>query len=893
MFVIKNFDFTLSRYHCILKTWFLIWLEIRMKLERKSYHDQTKSNHVVRFGGGVAHPDTGGVNYAAELPSTDSTIASGNYETSGYISANKHTLTGEGNDTVVTITNGKDNNINKLTGPAVLRTDNGKADLTIKNLGTLNIVSNTNASVEDAISAWNGGDITIQDVDTINIGTENEAFQGKANVDDVQGINTNKARVTLDVGDLNINVYGKKDDGTAIGTAIMAQKNGSGDSAYSVDVYAKRNIFLKSNSYAVTVGALESSAGNSVASLVADKKVQITSTESTAISVYKQPWDSSKPALGDARLIIKGTQGVSVSGQRYALNAADFTADDGNVGFDIESDEGNVNLTAKTQNAISMGSNMSKAVDGMIKGKNVSLKTDDAKMYSARVIGTKTTLTVRADNQIDLNHGFRVIKGASLNFDSRQNGNKATVTLNDKDNVSSTVDSGTVTFGKDTVTYIDGTQRDKDEGHGALIDVKNGGKVEAGDATLYVDNAKKGELYKVLSDGNGSTFWDKTLIKTNNVFLKAQVKDNKDVVILDKTNTAGEIFGDPTVIPNDVFEAGKDDDLTSDNPLRDFVNTVAQNDSTTKGEKVAAINSAASIAELGGAAHGTYAAGGLFADAIARHDLSEDKNVWAYGFHNKENVDGLGLAGTSANYDGQLNGVVAGVDLYQKDGKAAGIAFAYGDGNFSGSNGVAYTKNDATYKGIALYGRADRGNYKLSGDIFYLSGDNDITQKNNGTTITAKPDTEAWSAGVKAAKGYAAGETGTLTAYAGARYLRLSTDSYTSSLGLHYDGEDQNLFLLPVGVDYSAAIDHGAWKVRPYVGVGYVWTLGDRSADQTVSYGAAADTITFNTADAGSFVVKAGVTTDSDTASYGIGYTWQKGSSTSNNTWTVSASYKF
>lgn len=36
-----------------------------------------------------------------------------------------------------------------------------------------------------------------------------------------------------------------------------------------------------------------------------------------------------------------------------------------------------------------------------------------------------------------------------------------------------------------------------------------------------------------------------------------------------------------------------------------------------------------------------------------------------------------------------------------------------------------------------------------------------------------------------------------------------------------------------------------------------------------------------------------GVTTDCDDMSYGIGYSWQKGGSVSNNAWTVSASYHF
>ena len=148
------------------------------------------------------------------------------------------------------------------------------------------------------------------------------------------------------------------------------------------------------------------------------------------------------------------------------------------------------------------------------------------------------------------------------------------------------------------------------------------------------------------------------------------------------------------------------------------------------------------------------------------------------------------------------------------------------------------------------------------------------------------------SVGVKALRDYEVG-SGTVTPYIGARYLRLTTDQYTSSLGIHYDSETQNLFLLPVGVDYSADIDHGSWKLRPYIGAGYIWTMGDRNGDQTISYGNAADTIAFDTADSGSFLAKAGITADWNTFSFGIGYAYQKSDNVKNNVWMANASFKF
>lgn len=303
-----------------------------------------------------------------------------------------------------------------------------------------------------------------------------------------------------------------------------------------------------------------------------------------------------------------------------------------------------------------------------------------------------------------------------------------------------------------------------------------------------------------------------------------------------------------------------------------------------------ALDSAGGLSGLANVAHGTYTMNGLFSDAVSGHLMNrQDQDVWAYGFHSKENVNGFSFGG---DYDAQYNGVTAGVDLYKNGGTTAGVALTYGDSNVSGSNGFATTKSDSDYYGASIYGRFDRGSYALLGDISYMKGDHDITQWNKNT-ITASQDSDSISVGVKALKDYAAGENGTLTPYVGLRYLRLSTDDFTASNGLHYVGDDQDLVIVPVGVNYTASISHGKWSVRPYAGIGYVWTAGDRSADQTVMLGGKAGSFSYDTADSSSFIARVGVTTDCDDMSYGIGYSWQKGDSVSNNAWTVSASYHF
>lgn len=404
-----------------------------------------------------------------------------------------------------------------------------------------------------------------------------------------------------------------------------------------------------------------------------------------------------------------------------------------------------------------------------------------------------------------------------------------------------------------------------------------------GNASIMVDGLKTNEKITVnLSNNADLTEALQDYFRTDNLLQNVTfVGDTMTVGTVDKAEAA-ELLGGSAL--TNVALAATEKNL-------DGVTALITNNASDTDAVKAALNSAAGLSGLANVAHGTYTMNGLFSDAVSGHLMNrQDQDVWAYGFHSKENVNGLSFGG---DYDAQYNGVTAGVDLYKNGGTTAGVALTYGDSNVSGSNGLATTRSDADYYGASIYGRFDRGSYALLGDISYMKGDHDVTQQNSNTTITASPDSDSISVGVKALKDYAAGENGTLTPYVGLRYLRLSTDDFTNSLGLRYEGDDQDLVIVPVGVNYTASISHGKWSVRPYAGIGYVWTAGARSADQTVMLGGKADSFSYDTADSSSFIARVGVTTDCDDMSYGIGYSWQKGDSVSNNAWTVSASYHF
>lgn len=502
-------------------------------------------------------------------------------------------------------------------------------------------------------------------------------------------------------------------------------------------------------------------------------------------------------------------------------------------------------------------------------GKNVSAISRDG---SAVVLQKNAKLKVEStqeNGKIVLAGGNGVaadVSGENTTF-TIGNGTAGTVELSGQIKAA---DSAAVTISSNTTTIADASVL-----KGApLVEVKNGGSFKVADgAKLQVRGAYTGRSLYSTDVNNHVTFWtaDNTSFANPLQYLGENGVVEAGITEGNKTKLAGYL-----ALPVALS-------ATIDNN-RDTMSLIENGADS--------YNAAVGIGQAGGIQHGTYAVTNLVADALTNHEDTAEKDVWAKGFHSTEDIDGLGFEGGALDLSTQYNGAVAGIDLVQKDDASAGVAFSYADGNVSGVNGGVYTKNDAEYLGISFYGKKDFGAYRLAADLSYLSGSHDLTQYNNGTTVTAKPDTEAWTLGVKAMKDYDLG-SGTLTPYVGARYLRLTTDSYTSSLGLSYDSENQNLFLLPVGADYTLNLKRGDWTVAPYVGLGYIWTVGDRSADQTVSYGTTAGSFAYDVTDAGSFLAKAGISAAKGDYAFSLGYAYQKGSTVDSDTWTAAASYRF
>lgn len=455
--------------------------------------------------------------------------------------------------------------------------------------------------------------------------------------------------------------------------------------------------------------------------------------------------------------------------------------------------------------------------------------------------------------------------------------------------------AGTFTAAANSVVMVDG--QDITGNNAAITGVTEANVTIDKDSKLYIDGAKKNETYHVI-DGVNNTGWKDANIISNNALLVFEGKNtNSKFDVTASYDKVNNVYGEGAVVIDSVVDKTLADKNAGDKAF-DFFNAAANaNNNATKAAQIAAFNSAANMGELAGVNHGTYSMSNAMTDAVAHH-LSlathgePDKDIWAHYIHNKEDIDGMDFGGVDGSYEAQYNGIVVGSDLYKNGKTTAGIALSYADGNINGSNIASSTKNDAEYYGASLYGRIDNGDSAILGDISYMHSDNDITQNNSGHEITASADADAFSIGIRAEQAYKAG-AGKFVPYAGIRYMHLGAGDYSNSFGMEYNADDQNLWLLPVGVTYSAEVQSGDWTVKPIAEVGYVWTMGDRDTDQTVSLNGASDTFGFETADSGSFIGRLGIEAEKADVTYGLSYEYQKGDTVKANKWMANLTWSF
>ena len=592
------------------------------------------------------------------------------------------------------------------------------------------------------------------------------------------------------------------------------------------------------------------------------------------------------------------------AGEKLALNV---TADNLNMNGDInigslETTGSNFNRDTEVNITVTENANINGDIN--VYG-NDSDSTDDDSVLNVdfqnnavldgeiNVKGKLGTVNLGGNADMTSSRGsYNVTDGGNVNFtggtwavnkwtgdDGNINvGENATLNINNTITVAYAVINGDIVLDTDKVT-------------GAAITANNSATLSSS-SNIILANVETGDVLTTkLFAGTASEVSDLnsqavSQMKTDN--LMQNVSTNADGNLVVGVADASEVL--PDVAIGGIVTA-----LTANNVHTDFFDDVLKSGDAAKA--TTALNSAANMGELAGVNHGTYSMSNAMTDAVAHH-LSlathgeQDKDIWAHYIHNKEDIDGMDFGGVDGSYEAQYNGIVVGSDLYKNGKTTAGIALSYADGNINGSNIASSTKNDAEYYGASLYGRIDNGDSAILGDISYMHSDNDITQNNSGHEITASADADAFSIGIRAEQAYKAG-AGKFVPYAGIRYMHLGAGDYSNSLGMEYNADDQNLWLLPVGVTYSAEVQSGDWTVKPIAEVGYVWTMGDRDTDQTVSLNGASDTFGFETADSGSFIGRLGIEAEKADVTYGLSYEYQKGDTVKANKWMANLTFSF
>ena len=656
-----------------------------------------------------------------------------------------------------------------------------------------------------------------------------------------------------------------------------------------------------------TVALLQANEGSTI-NLYADTAILDGSHDKIGGVIGSGGYGTVNVVAGDLTISgnICGTYGARTDdGETLSLNVtADNLNMNGNINIgSLETDNSNFNRDTEVNITVTENANITGDIN--IYGNDVDSKGDDSVLNvdfqnnavlsgAINVEGSLGTVNLGGNADMTSSSGiYNVTEGGNVNFtggtwavnewsgtDGNINvGENATLNINKTITVANAVIDGDVVIDTDKVTET-----------GAAITATNSATLNE-NANVILTNVEAGETITTSLFG-GTAATDElnkqavSQMKTDNLMQNVTTDQNGNIVIG---------VADASEVLPDVVLGGIVTGLTANNIHNDFFDDVLKSGDTDKA--TAAINSVANMGELAGVNHGTYSMSNQMTDAVADH-LSiathgeQDNDIWAHYIHNKEDIDGMDFGGVDGSYEAQYNGIVVGSDLYKNGKTTAGIALSYADGNINGSNIASSTKNEAEYYGASLYGRIDNGNSAILGDISYMHSDNDIIQNNSGHEITASADADAFSIGIRAEQAYEAG-AGKFVPYAGIRYMHLGAGDYSNSLGMEYNADDQNLWLLPVGVTYSAEVQSGDWTVKPIAEVGYVWTMGDRDTDQTVSLNGASDTFGFETADSGSFIGRLGIEAEKADVTYGLSYEYQKGDTVKANKWMVNLTYSF
>lgn len=538
-----------------------------------------------------------------------------------------------------------------------------------------------------------------------------------------------------------------------------------------------------------------------------------------------------------------------------------------------------------------------------------NLTVEETDLLNDAETATPGSLTITGTTTLSNGKTLTVDQGVDTNF-------AGTVNVND---TASIAVNGSATFASGSKLYADSTEPAVTVSGGANLTFASGSSVyttaseNAGtdgkyavntvakaegtgsiavedNASLFVQNLDKDKTYS-LADVITGTGTGETTGWTGKVYGKNKLQTIDKTTGEVKNQSVSEAYKGAGILAAGVYDAAILASTDKATAASDFIENVTTNRGEEKADdaRIAnALNSHTGMTGLAGAGYGTYRFTTAFTDAAANH---EEGDLWASYLHDKSSVDGLSVGSLSADYDLTFDGAIVGSDFYRKGNTTIGAAFAYADGDISTKSGVS-TENDVDYYGGMIYGSVKgAAGMTYRAEIGYNRSSNDITQTNTGTVITGSVDADAFHVGVSAEKEILS-SAGTWTPFVGLQYIDLSMDDYSDSLGFRHEGDSAGIWNMPLGVNYKYEMERGGWTYAPAVTVGYRFTFGDDSLNETLRYNGTGSTFGTEIAE-DSFFTRIGLTAKKDNLGFGVHYGYERGSNTEANQWGIDCSFYF
>lgn len=596
--------------------------------------------------------------------------------------------------------------------------------------------------------------------------------------------------------------------------------------------------------------------------------------------------------------------GGTVEGSIYAGGAVNGTTPTLTGSYDASGTASTVNTAVVNLNGT--------AVTGEISGQGYQLTTEYGTEgnYNPYYDGNSVTYTKK---------GYESVTKSILNV-------SGTNTLTPLDNADGKYTSSSKIHDFDAVNFKVGSETVVDKSFTttgpALI---SGGKVTVEDgASLNIDGLDKtsGNTYQIAANTDDtSTFWDDSDLiydRMSGVYAKTEATNGEDgdsdtsfsvkyeAVTDANANEAADSMTDALGVKDlrGMFREGMSDkwsklDKTSGagkylNDWQMAENKTPYQKGMLFGEDAAVTGNTVSIAR---AMADNVTQRLSFTDDYVQEQgwANQDGGVWAKYMHRKYETDGMSSSVGGIHSSTDYDGVLVGMDLAKSGKFQSGVAIHYGSGEGDG----LISHNDYDAWGITLYGslKDEEAGTNLMADIGWMTSDNDIDGTVAGRRMSANRDVDAWTIGIRGEKEFVSGKN-QIVPYAGLRYMSVNPGSYTTyydgQAAFHNDAENQDLWLLPIGVSFrNETVTNSGWRITPKLDLSYIWAFGDTDTDMTVNASGYTGSLYYDVMDDSSWLATLGVEAEKDAWTFGINYGYQKGDDTKNKTWYVTAGYSF